>query len=86
VTAGHKRPVVGPLVPRATWPGLRGGELIARVEQPGQPDLERRHGLGPAAANAIPLDANSAEFFNQVAVTASSTPAAAATELQAAGD
>ena len=38
------------------------------------------------AANAIPLDANSAEFFNQVGVTASSTPAAAATELRAAGD
>jgi glucoamylase len=38
------------------------------------------------AAGAIPLDANSAEFFNQVAVTASSTPAAAATELRAAGD
>ncbi len=38
------------------------------------------------AANAIPLDATSAEFFNQVAVTASSTPAAAATELRAAGD
>jgi glucoamylase len=38
------------------------------------------------AANAIPLDTNSAEFFNQVGVTASSTPAAAATELQAAGD
>ena len=38
------------------------------------------------AANAIPLDANSAEFFNQVAVTASSTPTAAATELRAAGD
>ena len=38
------------------------------------------------AAKAIPLDANSAEFFNQVGVTASSTPAAAATELQAAAD
>ena len=38
------------------------------------------------ATNAIPLDANSAEFFNQVGVTASSTPAAAVTELRAAGD
>jgi len=35
------------------------------------------------AASAVPLDANSAEFFNQVGVTASSTPAAAATELRA---
>jgi glucoamylase len=32
------------------------------------------------AGNTIPLDANSAEFFNQVGVTASSTPVAAATE------
>ena len=38
------------------------------------------------AAGAIPLDTNSAEFFNQVGVTASSTPAAAANELRAAGD
>ena len=38
------------------------------------------------AANAIPLDANSTEFFNQVGITASTTPAAAATELQATGD
>jgi glucoamylase len=38
------------------------------------------------AASAIPLDANSAEFFSQAGVTASSTPAAAATALQAAGD
>jgi glucoamylase len=38
------------------------------------------------AANAIPLDANSTEFFNQAGVTASSTPATAATELRAAGD
>ncbi|HEX6523190.1 MAG TPA: glycoside hydrolase family 15 protein [Streptosporangiaceae bacterium] len=38
------------------------------------------------AANAIPLDANSAGFFDQVAVTASSTPATAAAGLRAAGD
>jgi glucoamylase len=38
------------------------------------------------AANAVPLDADSTEFFNQVGITASSTPAAAATELRAAGD
>jgi glucoamylase len=38
------------------------------------------------AANAIPLDANSAGFFNQVGVTTSTTPAAAAAALQAAGD
>ena len=38
------------------------------------------------ATNAIPLDANSTEFFNQVGVTASSTPAAAAAGLRAAGD
>jgi glucoamylase len=38
------------------------------------------------AANAIPLDASSTEFFNQVGVTASSTPAAAAAELRDAGD
>jgi glucoamylase len=38
------------------------------------------------ATGAIPLDANSAEFFSQVGITASTTPAAAATELQAAGD
>ena len=38
------------------------------------------------AANAISLDDNSAEFFNQVGVTASTTPAAAATELRAVGD
>ena len=38
------------------------------------------------AANAVPLDANSAEFFNQVGITSATTPAAAAAELQAAGD
>ena len=38
------------------------------------------------ASNQVPLDANSIEFFTQVAITASSTPAAAATELEAAGD
>jgi glucoamylase len=38
------------------------------------------------AANAIPLDVNSAEFFSQVGVTESSTPAAAAADLRAAGD
>jgi glucoamylase len=38
------------------------------------------------AAGQIPLDASSAEFFNQASVTASSTPAEAATELRAAGD
>lgn len=38
------------------------------------------------AAGAIPLDTNSAGFFNQVGVTASSTPATAADELRAAGD
>jgi glucoamylase len=38
------------------------------------------------AAGEIPLDANSTEFFNQVGVTASSTPTGAATELRAAGD
>jgi glucoamylase len=37
-------------------------------------------------ASAIPLDANSAGFFNQARVTAPSTPAAAATGLRAAGD
>ena len=38
------------------------------------------------AADAVPLDANSAEFFNQVGITSATTPAAAATALQAAGD
>ena len=44
------------------------------------------------AAGAIPLDANSTEFFNQVGVTASTTPAAAAADAagrrrpDAAGD
>ena len=38
------------------------------------------------AAGTIPLDANSAEFFNQVGVNASTAPAAAATALQSASD
>ena len=38
------------------------------------------------AASAIPPAANSAGIFNQAAVTAPSTPAAAATGLRAAGD
>ncbi len=38
------------------------------------------------AAGTIPLDANSTEFFNQVGVNSSTTPAAAATALQSAGD
>ena len=38
------------------------------------------------AADAVPLDANSAEFFNQVGITSATTPATAATALQAAGD
>jgi len=38
------------------------------------------------AASAVPLDANSAEFFNRSGVTASSTPAAAAAGRRAAGD
>src|SRR5204863_7948979 len=36
--------------------------------------------------NTIPLDANSTEFFNDVGVTGSTTPSAAAAEVQAAGD
>ena len=38
------------------------------------------------AAGTIPLDANSTGFFNQVGVDGSTTPAAAATALQSAGD
>jgi len=38
------------------------------------------------ASGAIPLDANSTGFFNQVGVNDSTTPAAAATALQSAGD
>ena len=38
------------------------------------------------ASGTIPLDANSTEFFNQVGVNASTTPTAAATALQSAGD
>jgi len=38
------------------------------------------------AAGTIPLDANSTEFFDQVGVSSSTTPAAAATALQSAGD
>jgi len=38
------------------------------------------------AAGAVPLDANSTAFFNQVGITSATTPAAAATALQAAGD
>jgi glucoamylase len=38
------------------------------------------------AAGTIPLDANSTEFFRQVGVNASTTPAAAVTALQSAGD
>ena len=38
------------------------------------------------AARTIPLDANSTEFFKQVGINASTTPAAAATALQSAGD
>jgi hypothetical protein len=37
-------------------PGSRGGELIARVEQPGQPDLQRRHGLRPVPAAVVLQD------------------------------
>ena len=38
------------------------------------------------AAGTIPLDANSTEFFEQVGITSSTTPAAAAAALQSAGD
>jgi glucoamylase len=38
------------------------------------------------AAGTIPLDANSTEFFRQVGVNASTTPAAAVTALHSAGD
>jgi glucoamylase len=38
------------------------------------------------AARTIPLDADSTPFFNQVGVNGSTTPAAAATALQNAGD
>ena len=37
-------------------------------------------------AGTVPLDANSASFFSQVGVDASTTPAAAAAALQSAGD
>jgi len=38
------------------------------------------------AAGAVPFDGNSTEFFNQVGIASATTPAAAATALQAAGD
>jgi glucoamylase len=38
------------------------------------------------SAGTIPLDANSADFFNQIGVTSATSPTAAATNLQSAGD
>jgi glucoamylase len=39
-----------------------------------------------AAAGTVPLDANSTQFFNQVGVNTSTSPAEAATAVQSAGD
>jgi glucoamylase len=48
--------------------------------------LYYRLGSAIIAAGSVPLDANSTSFFSQVGVNASTTPAAAATALQSAGD
>ena len=37
-------------------PGSGGGETVARVDQPGQPDLQRRYGLRPVSPAVVLQD------------------------------
>ena len=87
-----RTPPIGPMMGRYPGDTYDGDDDQSGIDHPWAistcnfAELYYRLANEITAANAIPLDANSTEFFNQVGVSTSTTPAGAATALQAAGD